>query len=150
MGYGPEEDKMKDVVKEYSLENNIVFTGKVLDVDKKSIIIKNSNLLFFPSTYDTDGIVRIECACYSVPTLCLEGTGVASGIVNNETGFIEKNNKARLTNRLDELIKNVDLVRKIGKNAKDRLYITWDDVGKKLKKIYEKLLNKKVLKRSKN
>lgn len=150
MGYGPEEDKMKDVVKEYGLENNIVFTGKVLDVDEKSIIIKNSNLLFFPSTYDTDGIVRIECACYSVPTLCLEGTGVASGIVNNETGFIEKNDKARLTNRLDELIKNVDLVRKIGKNAKDRLYITWDDVGKKLKKIYEKLLNKKVLKRSKN
>ena len=146
MGFGPEEDKMKKIIKENGLEDNIVFTGKVLDIDEKSIIIKNSDLLFFPSVYDTDGIVKIECACYSVPTLCLENTGVSSGIENNVTGFVEKNNINSLVQRLDFLIKNVDFVQKIGKNAKDRLYITWKDVGEKLKKIYEKILNVKNLK----
>lgn len=146
MGFGPEEDKMKKIIKENGLEDNIVFTGKVLDIDEKSIIIKNSDLLFFPSVYDTDGIVKIECACYSVPTLCLENTGVSSGIENNVTGFVEKNNINSLVQRLDFLTKNVDFVQKIGKNAKDRLYITWEDVGKKLKKIYEKILNVKNLK----
>ena len=146
MGFGPEEDKMKKIIKENGLEDNIVFTGKVLDIDEKSIIIKNSDLLFFPSVYDTDGIVKIECACYSVPTLCLENTGVSSGIEDNVTGFVEKNNINSLVKRLDFLTKNVDFVQKIGKNAKDRLYITWEDVGEKLKKIYEKILNVKNLK----
>lgn len=147
MGYGPEENKMKKIVQESGLEKNIVFTGKILDNDEKSIIIKNSNILFFPSVYDTDGIVKIECACYSVPTLCLEGTGVSSGLVDNDTAFIEKNDIENLANRLNELSKNVDFVQKVGKNAKDRLYITWEDVGNNLKNIYESLLEKKNLKR---
>lgn len=150
MGYGPEEKNMKQVIKEASLQNNVIFTGKVMDDDEKSLIIKNSNLLFFPSVYDTDGIVKIECACYSVPTLCLENTGVSSGIENNVTGFIEKKDINLLAEKLDFLIKNVDLVQKIGKNAKDRLYVTWDDVGEKLKIIYDKLLKSKNLKNIKN
>ena len=150
MGYGPEEEKMKKIINENGMEKYFVFTGKVLNGDEKAIIIKNSDLLFFPSVYDTDGIVKIESACYSVPTLCLENTGASSGIINNETGFIEKNDINKLANRLDFLIKNVDFVQKIGKNAKDRLYITWEDVGNNLKNIYEKLFNLKNLKSIKN
>lgn len=146
MGYGVEEERMRKIIKEKSLEKNIVITGKILDIDEKSIIIKNSNLLFFPSEYDTDGIVKIECACFCVPTLCLKGTGVASGIENNVTGFVEEKNIKNLAVKLDELSKNVDFVQKIGKIAKDRMYFTWDDVGEKLKIIYDKLLSTKNIK----
>ena len=146
LGYGPEEEKMKKIIRENNLEKNIVFTGKILDEDEKAIIIKNSNLLFFPSDYDTDGIVKIECACYSVPTLCLDNTGVSSGLVNNETGFVEKNNIENLVKKIDELSKNVDFVQKIGKNAKEKLYITWEDVGNKLLILYRDLMNRKNVK----
>lgn len=149
MGYGPEEEKMKKFIFENGLENNIIFTGKILNEDVKSVIIKNCNLLFFPSVYDTDGIVKIECACYSVPTLCLNDTGVASGLNNNDTAFIEENDVNKLAARLDFLSKNVDLVEKIGKNANLRLYITWEDVGNKLKDIYENLMQTKLLKNKK-
>lgn len=147
LGYGPEEEKMKKFISENNLKNNIVFTGKILDSDEKAIVIKNSNLLFFPSIYDTDGIVKIESACYSVPTLCLEGTGVASGIENNDTGFIEKNDVNLLVQKIDELSKNVDFVKKIGQNAKERLYVTWDDIGNRLLEIYEKLIKRKNVKK---
>ena len=150
LGYGPEEDKMRKIIKENKLENNVIFTGKILDSDEKSIIIKNSDLLFFPSVYDTDGIVKIECACYSVPTLCLEDTGVASGIKNNETGFIEKDDVQVLAKKIDELSKNVDFVKNIGKNAKEKLYITWEDVGNKLLVLYNDLMKKKTVKITKN
>ena len=146
MGYGPEEDKMKKIIKENHLENNVILTGKILDVDEKAIIIKNTDLLYFPSVYDTDGIVKIECACYSVPTLCLENTGVASGIKNNETGFIEKEDVKILTKKIDELSKNVDFVKNIGKNAKEQLYITWEDVGNKLMVLYKDLIKRKNVK----
>lgn len=150
LGYGPEEEKMKKIIKDRGFENNIIFTGKVLDVDEKSIIIKNSNLLVFPSDYDTDGIVKIECACFSVPTLCLKNTGVSSGLVDNDTGFIEEKDADKLAERIDFLSKNVDFVQNIGKNAKEKIYITWEDVGNKLKNIYEKLLKTKNLKGLKN
>lgn len=150
LGYGPEEEKMKELIKDRGFENNIIFTGKVLDTDEKSIIIKNSNLLVFPSDYDTDGIVKIECACFSVPTLCLKNTGVSSGLVNNDTGFVEEKDIEKLAKRIDFLSKNVDFVQNIGKNAKEKIYVTWEDVGNKLRNIYENLLKTKNLKGLKN
>ena len=75
---------------------------------------------------------------------------MSSGLKNNETGFVEKNDISSLVSKLDYLIKNVDFVKKIGKNAKEQIYITWDDVGFRLKSIYDKLFKVNVLKNTKN
>ena len=140
LGYGPEQNKMQKIVKENGLENVIKFTGKVDSLDEKSILIKNSNILLFPSVYDTDGIVKIECACFSVPALCIEETGAASNIKDNHNGFIEEDSKEAFVKRLDYLLKNVDFVKKIGENAKSELYITWEDVCEMLHNLYQKTL----------
>lgn len=150
LGYGPEQAKMQKFVKENDMENVVKFTGKIDDVETKSIIIKNTNLLFFPSVYDTDGIVKIECACYDVPTLCIKDTGVASNIVDNHNGFVEENNKEKFVERLDWLIKNVDFVKNVGKNANLDLYITWEGACEILQGLYEKTLKSYNLKKSKN
>ena len=149
VGYGPEENHMRKFVVENKLSENVIFTGKILNEDEKAVIIKNSNLLVFPSTYDTDGIIKIECACYSVPTICFENTGVASGFIDNETGFIEKNDKDCFVNRIRQIMDNKELAEKVGKNANREVYITWDGVGEKLRVIYERLLNTKNLKNAK-
>ena len=149
LGFGPEEAKMKRIVKEAGLGEFVKFTGKVDSVDEKSVLIKNSNLLFFPSVYDTDGIVKIECACYNVPTLTIEETGVASNITDNHNGFIEKYEKERFVKRLDYLIKNVDFVKEIGKNANLELYITWEQVCEQLHDLYESVLKTYYLKKTK-
>ena len=150
LAYGPEEMRMKSFCKEKEIEKFVQFTGKVLDEDEKAVIIKNNDLLFFPSCYDTDGIVKIECACYGIPTLCIENTGVASGIKNNETGFIEKNDLKLMVEKLNFLVNNVKIVKEVGKNAQKDLYITWEEVGKRLKDIYDRLLNTKNLKAIEN
>lgn len=149
LGYGPEQTKMQRFCRENNLTNCVKFTGKIDDNDEKAIIIKNMNLLFFPSIYDTDGIVKIESACYSVPTLCIENTGVSCDMTDNRNGFIEKYDKTAFVKRLNYLIKNVDFVKKIGENANLELYLTWEDVCEMLNKLYEKALKKK-LQKSKN
>lgn len=149
LGFGPEEEKMKKICKENGIEKIVKFTGKIDDIDEKSAIIKNADLLFFPSVYDTDGIVKIECACYEVPTLCIEHTGASSYITNNENGFVCKNDKNEFVQKLDFLIKNVDFVKKIGKNAKRDIYITWEETCEKLKNLYEKYLNSHTFHKSK-
>ncbi len=150
LGYGPEQGKMQKICHQNGLENVVKFTGKVDDVDEKAVAIKNSDLLFFPSIYDTDGIVKIECACYGVPTLCIENTGVASNMEDNKNAFIEKYDRNAFVKRLDFLIKNVDFVKKVGKNAKIDIYTTWEDTCEKLRVLYEKCLKANKLKYSKN
>ncbi len=149
LGYGPEQGKMQKYCKENGLENLVKFTGKIDNLDEKAILIKNSKLLFFPSVYDTDGIVKIECACYCVPTLCIENTGVSCNMVDNKNGFIEKYDKYSFVKRLDYLINNVDFVEKIGKNANLDLYISWKGACEILNKLYEKALKNKNLKSKK-
>lgn len=137
LGYGPEQSKMSKFVKDKGLSQHVVFTGKVESVEEKSILIKNSNLLLFPSDYDTDGIVKIECACYSVPTLCIQNTGVASNITDNHNGFVEQYSLDAFVSRLNKLINNPKLVSAVGKNAHKDLYITWQDVCDRLSALYE-------------
>lgn len=149
LGYGPEQSHMQKICRENGLENVVKFTGKIDSSNEKAVIIKNSNLLVFPSTYDTDGIVKIECACYEVPTICIENTGVASSMVNNQNAFIEKYTKEAFVKKIDYLIKNVDFVKKIGKNAKQELYITWEDVCEKLYNLYEETLKSYYFKNAK-
>ena len=52
--------------------------------------------------------------------------------------------------RLDYLLKNVDFVEKIGKNAKRDIYITWEETCEKLRDLYEKYLKTNKLKYTKN
>ncbi|MBO5344894.1 MAG: glycosyltransferase, partial [Clostridia bacterium] len=154
LGYGPEQNKMQKICKENGLENIVKFTGKIDSEDEKAILIKNSNLLFFPSVYDTDGIVRIECACYSVPTLCIEETGVASSLKDNVNGYIEKYSKEAFAKRMDVLIKNKEETKKVGERAFKEIYITWEGVCEKLFNLYEEtlknFLTKNIKKKSKN
>ena len=154
LGYGPEQNKMQKICKENGLENIVKFTGKIDSEDEKAILIKNSNLLFFPSVYDTDGIVRIECACYSVPTLCIEETGVASSLKDNVNGYIEKYSKEAFSKRMDVLIKNKEETKKVGERAFKEIYITWEGVCEKLFNLYEEtlknFLTKNIKKKSKN
>jgi glycosyltransferase involved in cell wall biosynthesis len=140
---------MKKYCAENGLSGHVIFTGKILNEDEKAVIIKNSKLLVFPSTYDTDGIIKIECACYSVPTICFENTGVSSGFVNDETAFIVENNKDKFVEKLRFILDNPDIAKQIGDNVRRETYITWKDVGKKLKVVYDRLLNTKNLKNAK-
>ena len=149
MGYGPENSKMIKFCKDNKIDHIVKFTGKVDSSDEKAILIKNSNLLFFPSVYDTDGIVKMECACYGVPSICIENTGAGSAIKNDHNGFTEKEDVEELTNRLEFLIKNVDFVKKVGENAKIELYMTWEDVCEKLHELYQKHLKRGYLNNTK-
>lgn len=140
MGDGPERKKIENYCKNNKLESCVKLIGNILDEDEKSVIIKNSNILFFPSDYDTDGIVKIECACYNIPSLCLSNTGASSNIKDNHNGFVEKKDVKTCAQRINYLVKNADFVKKIGKIANLELYKTWNDVCKDLKELYEKYL----------
>ena len=150
IGDGVDASKLKKKIKEDGTEDNFIFTGILKDERTKSALLGISKLFMFPSTYDTDGIVKIEAACMKVPTICVENTGVASSITDNVNGYISELDVEIFTNRIIEILKNEELRKQVGENAYKDLYLTWDEIVTKLEEYYTEEIANMTIKRLKN
>ena len=149
IGTGVEIVKFKNKIREYKLKDNIYLAGMVKDAAKKASLIGASDLFVFPSTYDTDGIVKIEAAYMKIPTICVENTGVSSTITDNVNGYISKLDKKIFTDRIINIFKDKEKLKIIGENAYRDLAITWNDIYNDLVQIYENEINKNTIERIK-
>jgi len=140
IGLGEEEDNIKKLVKELSLEKEVFFF-KDISQDLKNALIAKSNLFVMPSiiykkSVEGFGIAYVEAAQYGVPSIGGKDGGASDAIKDKETGIICDGNN------LDEIYSSIDLVLKnnsykeLGKKAKD--YVTkfeWNNIVSEYLKI---------------
>jgi len=139
-GEGSQLKKLKRLSKKYNIENNVIFLGKIASIEKLSQIYASADLFVFNSTYDTEGLVILEAAATGTPSVVVENSGPACRIVNNENGFTSSNNPNEFANRIEELLKNKELIAATGEKAKQTLPKSWKDTCKDYVKFYNKLL----------
>jgi len=124
-GFGNLENKLKRLVKEKNLENEVIFTGKV-GLSEKKVLFKNSDILIVPS----DSLVGLPVS-EGMPVTILEGlyfgkVVIASDQTNCEdviedgvNGFIYKSESAesitKILNKINKLEK--EEVTSISSNA---------------------------------
>lgn len=128
VGTGVDEPYFKNKVKQLELENEVIFTGKITDVNKKIGLFAAADLQIFPSFYDTDGIVRIEAAACKTPTIFIENSIASSTITDNVNGYIGGNSVAAFADKIISAIDNPLRNKQIGEKAKKEIYINWDSV----------------------
>lgn len=147
IGNGPDEDELKEHIKELGLESDVILTGRIDDRQEIAKIIQRSNLFLFPSIYDTSSIVQIEAAAFDTPGVFIDGSVTANGIVHNHNGFLCKDSVEDFAQTVYDAVTNKELLEEVTKNAHKELYLTWEDVGKKAFERYEYLIeeNKKNL-----
>jgi len=140
IGLGEEEENIKKLVKELSLEKEVMFL-KDISQDLKSALIAKSDLFVMPSiihkkSVEGFGIAYVEAAQYGVPSIGGKDGGASDAIKDKETGIICDGND------LDEIYSSIDLVLKnnsykeLGKKAKD--YVTkfeWNNIVSEYLKI---------------
>ncbi len=149
VGMGEDEKKLKEKIKEYKLDKKVKLLGKISKTDKLEKIYAAANLFLFPSNYDTDGIVKREAACCSVPGIFLKDSCAGCEIIDNFNGFLCENNSDSLANKIKTLLKDKPHLKEIGKNAKKTIYCTWDKNLKEVFKIYKQIVNNNKTKTSK-
>lgn len=140
VGSGPDEKKLKRKIAQYGLENEVVLTGKVSSRESLANFYAVCDLVLFPSAYDTDGLVRMEGASQSKPTLFIENTFASSAVKDDENGYISKATPKDYANKIIEIFSNEKLYKNICKNAYKDLYILWDDVVKNSFEKYVKIV----------
>lgn len=133
---GPE-DKTETINKELyewaKGNKNIIFTGKVKDVEK---YYSAMDIFVLPSYREGFGSVVVEAEAMGVPVIVTNIPGPLDAMIENKTGLVvEKGNAEDLKDALEKLIKDKITREKFGEEAKLFAKKNFD-----AKKIYEYIL----------
>lgn len=118
-GSGGEEEKIKKLVQQAGLEQDIVFLGYTKMIPE---LLYCSDIHVLASQYETFGIAHVEAGLMSRPTIGATGTGADIIIQPGKTGLIFENRNAHdLAEKIHTLIADKKLREEMGKNARMRV-----------------------------
>jgi glycosyltransferase involved in cell wall biosynthesis len=131
--------KLDKMIKNLKLEKRVVFLGKV---SREEIVAAYHTAdVFVQSGFrESFCIPIIEAIASGLPVITTK-VGVANDVIeNNKTGFIVKNEN-EIVNKINLLIEDASLRRKIGRNSKEvaKKY-EWEVIIDKLEKIYKRVV----------
>ncbi len=138
VGTGPDENKLKNRIIDYKMENEVIMTGRIEDRTLLSSIYAMSDLFLFPSLFDASSLVQIEAAVNETPGLFIKGSVTSDTVINNVSGFTEVENTKRYAKRIREIMNNKELLNTVSKNAKEMLGRNWTDIAKETYNFYLK------------
>jgi phosphatidylinositol alpha-1,6-mannosyltransferase len=140
VGYGEEEENIKKLVAEFSLQPQVMFFKNISDELKNSLVSK-SNIFVMPSiiykkSVEGFGIAYVEAAQYGVPSLGGKDGGAPDAIEHQKTGLICNGNE------LDEVYSSINAMLEnnkyleYGKAAKENSSkFQWSKIIEEYKKI---------------
>lgn len=141
LGFGADETAVKLLYRALGIADKVIWVGKILDRDLIQQYYAASDILLFPSTFDTNGLVVREAASCGTPSLLIRGSCAAEGIDDGETGFLCEENADSIAEVLAGIMNNRKLLELVGSNARDKIYISWDDAVSRALERYQKVIN---------
>ena len=140
IGYGEEEENIKELVNELDLGTQVMFFKDISD-DLKNALVAKSNIFVMPSIiYKTSvegfGIAYVEAAQYAVTSLGGKDGGASDAIQHDKTGLIcDGNNLEDIYSSLHSMIENKKYI-ELGKNAEEySSKFNWSNIVEEYKKI---------------
>ena len=142
IGYGDEEENIKNLVKELNLESQVMFFKDISD-DLKNALVVSSNIFVMPSviykkSVEGFGIAYVEAAQYGIPSIGGKDGGAADAIENEKTGLIcDGNNLDEIYSSLSSMLNSNKYI-EYGKNAKSNSEkFLWSNLIEEYKKILD-------------
>lgn len=145
VGTGPDEERLKDEIKYYHLQKDVILTGKISDRELLSDIYTRADLFLFPSTFDTCSLVQIEAAINETAGLFIKGSVTAETITDNINGFLCEENRVAFKDKIKEILDDKKKLNKVSKNAKKTLSRSFDNVTLDTYKLYLREIDNKKL-----
>jgi glycosyltransferase involved in cell wall biosynthesis len=143
VGDGREKENYANLVKELSIESNVIFVGYQNDTQPFYSIMDVFSLV---SSHESFGLVLAEAMLHNLPIVATKVGGMQYIVDDNQTGFlVEKYNVNEIAQRLGTLCGSAELREKMGalgykkaiKNYTEERYIS------RLKKVYHSLKKNK-------
>lgn len=84
-GKGPNEDKLRELIKAYGLENNVSLLGYRTDMDE---ILQTADVFAFPSIREGLGVAAIEALMCNVPLIAADNRGTREYVSDGNNGIV--------------------------------------------------------------
>lgn len=136
-GTGEDENEVKDKIREYSLDDKVIFCGKIENRGLLTRCYAAADLFIFPSLYDASSLVQVEAASQKLPAIFLKGAATASTVTNGVNGIIASENE--FPSKIIEVLNDKQLYKTISDGAFRDLYITWDDIVREVYESYREI-----------
>lgn len=142
VGGGPYLIKLKNMVKELSIEESVKFTG-MIDVDEVQKYYRLGLAFVTASKSESQGLTYLEAVASGCPVVCKWDLCIKNLIINGETGYTYTN-EDEFVEHIKAIISNKELRNHMSMGAKKmaQLYST-ENFGKKVFEIYGEVLNEK-------
>lgn len=127
IGDGDDRNEIEEYTKIQGIENCCIFTGAIQDRETLRAWYCKADLLLFPSSYDTNGLVVREAAGCGVASVLIKNSCAAEGVTHNRNGFLIDENAESMYQCLMQLHGNIERVHAVGKLSEEELYISWKE-----------------------
>ena len=142
IGHGDEEENIRKLVAELSLQGQVMFFKNISNDLKNSLIVK-SNIFVMPSiihkkSVEGFGIAYVEAAQYGVPSLGGRDGGASDAIEHQKTGLIcDGNNLDEIYSSINLMLVNNKFI-EYGKAAKENsVKFNWNKIIEEYIKILD-------------
>lgn len=142
VGDGQDRAEVEQYAAELGLTDRCRFTGTERDRDTITAWYTRADLLLFPSTFDTNGLVVREAAACSLGSMLIEGSCAAEGITDGDTGILIPENGDGLAAALLREDATREHFAQIGENASEKIYISWEDSVKNARAQYRSVIER--------
>lgn len=115
-GKGRLEEYLKGKIKEYNLEKEFVLLGFISELE---VFMNSIDVFVFPSYFEGSANSIVEAMYFSKPVICFDISSMPELVENNKNGYlIEFKNTEKMAEKMEEFIKNPDLINKMGSFSK--------------------------------
>ena len=117
IGSGPQESKLRSLVKNLNLEKNVFFRGYVTRQELLREIVRSA-VVVFPSFYEVQCTSTLEAMGLRKPVVAFKIPSMQEIISHMKTGYlVDERNSLKLGRALSFLLDDERLARKLGSNA---------------------------------
>jgi len=141
IGGGPEERRLKGLVANYLLSDNVKFLG-FIDQNELIARFKSSKVMALPSTREGFGMVVLEAFGCGIPVVTVRyHRNAACEIVDEETGIVVERDTKELAKALLKLCNDKKLRDRMAVNVMEKAKgYDWDLIVENLTSIYGRIL----------
>jgi len=141
-GTGPQEEELKDRVRQLGLSRAVMLTGYIPESEKVDYY-NGADIFVLPSRLEGFGLVAAEAMACGKPVVASNVCSLPEIVVDGTTGFLaDPDDVDDFSDKILRLVRNDDLRHKMGSagRARARSQFSWDAAAARTKAIYERVI----------
>ncbi len=127
IGGGNDKQEIVEYTETLGITDSVIFIPPIKDRSTIRAWYCRADLFLFPSTFDTNGLVVREAAACSLASVLIRGSCAAEDVDDGVSGFLIEENSASMAAKLTELYGRKDMLKRVGENASEMIYMSWGD-----------------------